>query len=350
MKKRKVFLWLGAGILAAVLLVGALFLIGAQRDAARLDAVKRAAAARELLLDHFGLDVFSEGVQDGVPEYLIGRYIDEDLKLRIRLQESARDQEAAIRESLGEYADVAVFDYLSVTAQDLRLRAADMEALLKQQGYANVRAAVCQRTGNFYIFFIDEIENINKVFPEVDAWVREQKEYPFDDVGVSCAVVGYSVDYVEAPYVLGSEQAMDALAEWLKAEGEYEITKTSYGGKYVGWDGKLHVVMKEGITQEQRKGLEASLKDYSDITVYEYGGYSREEVREYLDELVKSMREMGIPPTLYGFHEKIGLPNMEVLREDLHLLQILLESEEAPTINGNKVPLILAPGGIARAA
>ena len=344
MKKRKVFLWLGAGVLAAVLLVGALFLIGARQETAKLEAVKRATTARELLLDHFGIAAYSEGVQDGVPEYLIGRFIDEDLKLRIRLQESARDQEAAIRESLGEYADVAVFDWMSVTAEDLQTRAEDMGALLKQQGYDNARAAVCPRTGNFYILFIDKFENINEVFPEVEVWVREQKAYPFDDVGVSCAVVGYSVDYMEAPYVPGNQQAMDALAEWQKAEGVYKI------GRYVDWDGKLHVVMKEDITREQRKGLEACLRDDSDSVVYEYGGYSQEEVWEYLDELVAFMEEADLFPGGHGIHHRVNLPIMETLREDFHLLQILLESDAAPGINGEKIPVILQPGGIARAA
>ena len=51
-----------------------------------------------------------------------------------------------------------------------------------------------------------------------------------------------------------------------------------------------------------------------------------------------------------GNVKKLGLPRMEVMREDLHLLQILLESEAAPDINGKKVPVILAPGEIVRAA
>ena len=51
-----------------------------------------------------------------------------------------------------------------------------------------------------------------------------------------------------------------------------------------------------------------------------------------------------------GDVKKLGLPRMEVMREDLHLLQILLESEEAPDINGKKIPVILAPGEVARAA
>ena len=344
MKKRKVFLWLGVGVLAAVLLVGAVLFAGVRRDAAKLDTLKRATTARELLLAHFGAYVFSEGVQEGVPEYLIGRYIDEDLKLRIRLPESARDQEASIRESLGEYADVTVFDYLSVTAQDLRTRAEDMEALLKQQGYDNARAWVCKRTGDIYIRVADED------FPEAEAWVREQTAYPFDDVGIRYAVVDYYVDYMVVPFVPGSEQAMDALEKWLKAEGGYDVYKTFYSGRYVGWDGKLHVVMKEGITREQRKGLEACLEDYSDITVYEYGGYSQDDVWEYLDTLSAFMEEMGILPTSCSAHEKLGLPHMEVMREDLHLLQILLESEAAPDINGKKVPVILAPGEIVRAA
>ena len=350
MKKRKVFLWLGAVVLAAVVFVGALFLIGARQEAAKLDAVKRAATARELLMAHFGLYVFSEGDLDGVPEYLMGRYIDEDLKLRIRLHESVREQEAAIRESLGEYADLAVFEWMSVTAQDLQARAEAMEALLKEQGYANAQAGVCPRTGNINIYIGGDLKAANEVFPDLEAWVREQKAYPFDDVGVSYAVVGYTVDYMDAPYVPGSQQAMDALAEWLKAEGGYDVYKAYFSGRYVGWDGKLHVVMKESITREQRKGLEACLQDYSDIIVYEYGGYSEEELWVYLDDLSDTMEAMGLMPNVYGVKERVGLPFMETLREDLHLLQILLESDAAPLLNGKKIQVVLQPGEVGRAA
>lgn len=338
MKHKKLFLGLGAGILAVAIAVGAAFFAGGRNKTVKLEDIKRATTARELLLAHLGAAVFSEGVADGTPEYLVGRYIDEDCKLQIRLHESAKDKEAAIIEALGEYADIAEFNYLSVTERELQVRAADIEAQLKQQGYAVSRVGVNKRTGNISIYWP------NEAVDEAEAWVREQEVYPFDDVGI---------DYIfvfpdDVPFCPGSQQAKDDLVKWLSAAGGYYAYKDYYCGCYIGLDGKLHVVIRENISRDQRKGLETCLQAYSDITVFEYGGYSKEELWVYLDELAEIMKEMGILPTEYGIDSIIELPTMSTLREDLPLLQILLESEAAPRLNGKKIPVILSSGVPAR--
>lgn len=338
MKNKKVLLWLGSGILAVMIIIGAVFFAGGRNKTVKLEDIKRATTARELLLAHLGAAVFSEGVADGVPEYLVGRYIDEDCKLQIRLHESAKSKEAAIIEALGEYADITEINYLSVTERELQIRAADIEAQLKQQGYAISRVGVNKRTGNISIYWL------NEAVDEVEAWVREQEAYPFDDVGIEYVFV-FSEDI---PFCPDSQQAKDHLVKWLSAAGGYHAYKDYYCGCYTGLDRKLHVVIRENISRDQRKALETCLQAYSDITVFEYGGYSKEELWVYLDELAEIMEEMGILPTEYGIDSRLDLPCMSTLREDLPLLQILLESEAAPRLNGKKIPVILSSGGIAR--
>ena len=338
MKNKKVLLWLGSGILAVMIIIGAVFFAGERNKTVKLEDIKRATTARELLLAHLGAAVFSEGVADGVPEYLVGRYIDEDCKLQIRLHESAKNKEAAIIEALGEYADITEINYLSVTERELQIRAADIEAQLKQQGYAVSRVGVNKRTGNISIYWL------NEAVDEAEAWVREQEAYPFDDVGIEYVFVSSE----DVPFCPDSQQAKDDLVKWLSAAGGYHAYKDYYCGCYIGLDGKLHVVIRENISRDQKKELETCLRAYSDITVFEYGGYSKEELLVYLDALADIMEEMGILPTEYGVDSRLDLPCMSTLREDLPLLQILLESEAAPRLNGKKIPVILSSGGIAR--
>ena len=77
---------LAAAAVLAVLAVGA-------RSRVTPEKVQRAATARKLLME--SVDRFA--LAQSTPEYLVGRYIDEDCRLQIRLCESAREQEAVIR-------------------------------------------------------------------------------------------------------------------------------------------------------------------------------------------------------------------------------------------------------------
>lgn len=327
MKHKKLFLGLGAGILAVAIAVGVAFYANSRGNAVRPEDVARAATARQLLLSFYGEHPLAEDV----PDSLVGRYIDEDCKLQIRLHESAKDKEAAIIEALGEYADIAEFNYLSVTERELQVRAADVTASLQNQGYADASVGVNSRTGDILIFLSPE------AVAEAEAWVREQTAYPFDDVGVR-----YIFPENE-PWRIRSIQAKDVLAKALRAVGGH---REYYCGSYIGMDGKLHVVIKENISKEQRASLESYLKDYSDLTVYEYGGYDREEILKYSYALMDALEEMGILVTGGTSAHLLNIPSVNVYREDIYAAQILLESDLMPLFNGKKIAVILSPGSV----
>jgi trk system potassium uptake protein TrkA len=91
----------------------------------------------------------------------------------------------------------------------------------------------------------------------------------------------------------------------------------------------LHVVLKEGATGKEKAGLQSCLKPYAKAVVYEYGGYPEEEVRAYQMDLMKALDldGLGLGITGGGVDGYHGQPVLSVIREDLPLVQALLENE-----------------------
>jgi len=314
MKAKKRILCIAAVLLVLTAAV-AVYLVGA-RSGVTPEKVRRAATARTLLME--SLDAFAF-TQD-TPEYLVGRFIDEDCKLQIRLHESARDREPEIREALGEYADVAEFTYVPYTFSELQGMTWDIERLLRQEGYSVSEVWMEERTGNIRIGITDRSEA-----SAVSKWIRQQSEYPFEDMGVELTVTPY------ADLLCLSEPGAEALEAYLKEQGGYKAYKDYYCGSYISWDGLLHVVLRETVTKEEKAGISSCLKPYAKAVVYEYGGYPEEEVYQYQMALMQALQQDGLGITGGGVDEIHGQPVLSVVREDLPLVRALLENgKEAP--------------------
>ena len=328
MKGKKQILYFSV-VLLALTAVLAVWAVGTGHRVT-LEKVQRATAARTILMESLGGSVFT----GEPPEYLAGRFISEDCKLQIRLHESAKGREQGIREALGEYADVAVFTYVPYTYSELQSRTADIEQRLRQEGYSVSNVWMEERTGNIRIGIQDKREA-----SDVSKWIREQSAYPFEDVGVELIVTPY------ADRLCLSEPGAEALEAYLKEQGGYKAYKDYYCGYYISWDGLLHVVLKEGATGKEKAGLQSCLKPYAKAVVYEYGGYPEEEVRAYQMDLMKALNldGLGLGITGGGVDGYHGQPVLSVIREDLPLVQALLE-------NGKEYPfkspysVLLEPG------
>ena len=324
MRGKKWTICLGALLLAAAAVL-AVLAVGA-RNRVTPEKVQRAATARKLLMDSVEEYVFS----DYAPEYLVGRFINEDCRLQIRLHESAREQEAVIREALGEYADVAVFSYVPLTFSELQGRTLDIERVLRQQGYSVTVVWAEARTGNIRI----GIEEKNEIAPAA-AWVAKQKEYPIDVVGVELIFDKY------ADMRLLSMPAKDTLEAWLKEQGGYKAYKDYYCGNYMSdMDGKLHVVLKEEASMAQKAGIKRCLRAYSAAVVYEYGGYPEEEVRQYMDDLYYTLSQLGLGIMGGGVDAYNGQPVIGVMIEDVYLAHALLEKGNVYPFGNEKYTVI----------
>lgn len=327
MKNKKVLLWLGSGILAVMIIIGAVFFAGGRNKTIKPEELKRATTARELLMKSFGKYPFAEDA----PDYLVGRYIDEDCKLQIRLHESAKDQEAIIKEALGEYADAAVFSYVPVTFKNLKSRALEIEKILKQQGYSVESVWAESRTGNIRI----AVKGKNE-FQSVATWIKEQTEYPFDDVGIE-----YVLDNSAEKQSI-SQEAAEVLEDYLqKQEGYQEY----YCGNYIDLDGCLHVILLENVSKSQRDGIESCLKAYSSTVAYEYGGYPAEEIDQYAKDLMKALEEVGLYFSSCGVDDRIGLLHISFVSEDIPLAQALLEKGNPYPFGNKKYTVVFELGG-----
>lgn len=328
MRGKKWTICLGALLLAAAAVL-AVLAVGAWNRVTP-EKVQRAATARKLLME--SADRFA--LAQSTPEYLVGRYIDEDCRLQIRLCESAREQEAVIREVLGEYGDLAVFSYVPYTFSELRgMVSWDIERILRQQGFSVTDVWAVLRTGDIHI----ELED-NGEITAVAAWIKEQKGYPFEGLGVDIVFKPNAEKY------LLSEPGAEALKAYLKEQGGYKAYKDYYCGYYIGLDGLLHVVLKEGITKAEKAGLQSCLKPYSDAVVYEYGGYPEEETQQYLDDLAYALIQLGLGVTGWGLDGYNGQPTIAMVREDIPIAQALMRRENTYPLGSDKFTVIFEYG------
>lgn len=311
-----------------MIIVGAVFFAGGRNKTIKPEELKRATTARQLLL--YSIGTRTTAVTWRVPDYLIGRYIDDDCKLQIRLHESAKDQEAIIKEALGEYADAAVFSYVPVTFKDLKSRALEIEKILKQQGYSVESVWAESRTGNIRI----AVKGKNE-FQSVATWIKEQTEYPFDDVGIE-----YVLDNSAEKQSI-SQEAAEVLEDYLqKQEGYQEY----YCGNYIDLDGCLHVILLENISKSQRDGIESCLKAYSSTVAYEYGGYPAEEAQAYVSDLMQALIDLGLGAYSASVDPITTLPAISIIREDLPLAQALLGKEKPYPFGNEKFTVIFEIG------
>lgn len=331
MKNKKVFLWLGCGILAVMIIVGAVFFAGGRNKTIKPEELKRATTARQLLLDSIGTR--TTAVTWRVPDYLIGRYIDDDCKLQIRLYESTKEQETIIKEILGEYADVAEFSYVPITWNDLGHRAWDIERILRQQGYSIDDVIVENGTGNIRVFIKEKNEILSAA-----AWVKEQTEYPFDDVGIDIVFKSDIETY------LISERCAEALTAYLREIGGYEAYKDYYCGAYIGLDSMVHVVLNESISKSEKAGFQSCLKEYSEVVVYEYGGYPAAEAQAYASDLMQALIDLGLGAYSASVDPITTLPAISIIREDLPLAQALLGKGKPYPFGNEKFTVIFEIG------
>ena len=315
---KKPALWILSAAVLTAAIAAACFLTNPVSMDRQLEALTRATAARDLLLESVGSHRYS----DQMPDYMLGRYIGEDYRLYIRMNEAGRDQEATLKEALGEYADIAVFEYSDITASWLTGYAREVQEALEASGLDvhSVRAA--DRSGNIIVVMHDK-----KDISAAKAVVQPMEKYTYGIEVTDSSVFDYykalpEHDYSDFRY-RESVRASEYLTKRLYHKGYVSDYPEWYAGSYIGEDDLYHIVLNKSV-KTAKEEAEDMLDYYSDKVVWEYASYSRNELLEYMHTLFEKLNELGICGASAGVSEQDGTVTIHTLWEDMHLAEKLI--------------------------
>lgn len=315
---RKPALWIISAAVLAAAITAVCFLSNPISMTHQLEAIKKATTARELLMQSVG----SHSYSNKMPSYMLGRYIGEDYKLYIRMNESGREQESSLREALGEYADIVVFEYSDMTAVKLNSHAGDIQAALTDRGFDVSSVRVAERSGNIIVIMTDE-----KDVAAALAAVKPLQKYSFGIEVTDKSVFDYykaipERDLSDSKY-LWSIRASEYLMMRFYRKGYISDYPEYYAGSYIGEDNLYHIVLNKSV-RTAKEDIDEMLGRYSDDVVYEYADYSRNELLEYMTDISMAMDDLGICTAGSSVSEFDGTVTIQTLWEDMHLAEKLI--------------------------
>lgn len=122
-----------------------------------------------------------------------------------------------------------------------------------------------------------------------------------------------------------------------------------YSGSYIGDDYKFHVRLCLP-TADELHTLNTIFCEYSDVIVYEYGNFSRNEMLEYSDDLANELIDLGYGITSWGVDDLTGSVSIGVLNEDLNEVTSLIDRQETYAMGDRFPNIILKEGNYSQAA
>lgn len=313
---KKPAFWILTAAIAACIITAACFLTNPWQNTQTIEAIQRATTAREILMEAVG----SHTWLDEMPPYMLGRYIGKDFKLYIRLNESGKDQEAALTEALGEYADITVFEYTTLSKTDLASYAKEVEAALTDRGIEVHSTRISKRSGNIIVAITNEIE-----LSKAESASAELMKYSYGiEVQVrSSESTNLSRDYSDPDYAR-SIRASERLMSYFYHHDYITDYPDYYAGCYIGADNLCHVVINMSV-KDARESMEKALGSYADDVVYEYSRHAWNDLQAHSTALMLRLDELGINITAGGVSEEKGIVTISVLEEDVHLAEALID-------------------------
>ena len=300
---RKPAFWFLCVTVAVSIIAAICFLTNPWKNSLNLASVQKATEARHVFVSAFGKDAFCRFSSD----YIIDCYIDDDYKLHILLNESAKAAEPALNALLKDYRSIVKYEYTPLTEESLQAAQA-VSAALTAQGYTVTKASSVFSYMRIVITMDDPEAIISAA-----KWVKEKEVYPFNLPHTSIRFVlndGKERDYPEYSEFIDytqenfykSEAAAEALLAFLKEQGGYNVYKDYYQGYHIGSDNLLHIYLKVSGAEKEHEKLKTSLEDWANVIVYEYGGYPEEDVWQYHNDLTAALTELGLAYTGGGIH------------------------------------------------
>lgn len=310
-------LLLRSAIIAVVICVTiiAFFLVSVLHNIRAKNAIQRATGAKIMLLEAVDVDPL---IGDN-PSYMLGRYIGDDYKLYIRMSESGREHEQALKEALGEYTDVVVFEYAAMYKIELSTYAKEVQTALTDQGIDVDDTRVSRRSGNIIVTIANE-EDLSKAqntaakLEKFSQWIEVRVKTERYDM--------LTRDYNDPKYRT-SMRASEHLMRYFYRQGYVTDYPDYYAGSYIGSDNLYYVVINK-TAKNAEANMEEALSAYADDVVYEYANHSRNELQAYCDALSQQLVELGINVTSSGVSETDGVVSISVLEEDVHLAESLI--------------------------
>ena len=297
------------------MIVAVCFLSDPWQNSTAIESIQRATAARIMLLEAVDVDPL---VGDN-PSYMLGRYIGDDYKLYIRMSESGREHEPALKEALGEYADVVVFEYAAMSKIELSPYAKEVQAVLMSQGIDVDDARVSRRSGNIIVTITNE-EDLTKA---ENSAAKLGKFTQWIEVSVKSKRNETLERNYKDPKYLASIRASEHLMSYFYRQGYVTGYPDYYAGSYIDSDNLYHVVVNKSA-KNAKENIEEALSAYADDVVYEYADHSRNELQAYCDALSKELLELGINVTGWCVSDTEGVASISVLEEDIHLAESLI--------------------------
>jgi len=346
LRYKKPALWILSAAVLTAAIAAVCFLTNPVSMDRQLEALTRATAARDLLLESVGSHRYS----DQMPDYMLGRYIGEDYRLYIRMNEAGRDQEATLKEALGEYADIAVFEYSDMAASWLTGYAREVQEALEASGLEAERVWASERSGNIIVVMHDK-----KDISAAKATVKPMEKYTYGievtDSSVNSVFDSYKLsqerDYSDFTY-RESVRASEYLMKRFYHKGYVYEDPEWYAGSYIGEDNLYHIVLNKSV-KTAKEEAEDMLDYYSDKVVWEYASYSRNALLEYMHLLSMELEDLGICVASAGVSEQDGTVTIHTLWEDMHLVERLIRRWNPYPFGHTDIKVEIAYGNLMQA-
>lgn len=321
-----------------------------QRAEANVEALTRAAQARIALETAIGFSRIGFSDIFVAPEHLQARYIDEDYKLHVRLYAPTTEQEQAIRDTLADYADIVIYESAGEDLEARKARCAAIEEILKAQSFPVKQVCYNDIRGDYYVIIEDDAALL-----AADTWVRAQQDYPFEDSVSRIHITDYGYfDLDHKAYLLAKEGAQ-ALDAWIKEQTRMVPTVSGNNarywyaepetappilGRYVGGDSALHIILEADADNAQRNAIQRALREYTDVIIFEYGGYPKEEKLRHFEAVYGQLVELGLAK---GGHADTLEPVLAIYLDpaDLLCVQPLFQTDSPSPFNNSKFTLRL---------
>ena len=314
---KKPAIWILSAALSVIAVAAVCLLTDPPNQTKALNAIRRATYARELLITEGKIGYFENYLPDG----MLGCCIGEDNKLYFRLEQDTEQLENTLREILGEYSDIAVFERTDLTKQTMTTYAQSVSDALTEAGFEIMNVRVAERSGNILVQVSDDkdLRSIKKAVKSIEKFSYGIDVYLYQPVS--------RVVYTEPDSnYMNSVRASERLMMYFYRNSSNDDYPDYYAGSYISEDNLYHIRLNRRIKGGEEK-IRSILGGYADDVIFEYTNYSYNEVRKYYEDLSRQLRELGIMLTSGGPSEVTGAIEISALKEDIPLIERLLSRD-----------------------